>query len=135
VTKIIELEAAQTDLTQLDALREFAATLDDSQLRDLLLSVSGCVRVGTDITLFERDAELTPNQVSAGLRMSRTHIYKLLDSGELPSVQVGRDRRIRVADVVAFEARRQDARRRFAERFAHTEQNRDALIDELADEI
>ncbi|MGV8973230.1 MAG: helix-turn-helix domain-containing protein [Rhodoglobus sp.] len=132
---ILEVQAAQISPVQLEALRGFASNLEQSQLRDLLLGLTTTVGSGSDVALFESDSELTPNQVAQHLSMSRTHLYKMLDSGELASHTVGRDRRIRFADVAAFEMRRQQSRRQLAERFAHSDASRAAAIDEIADEL
>lgn len=67
------------------------------------------------------------------LGMSRTHLYKLLDSGEIPCDHVGRDRRIRVHDLLDFEARRMRDRRELAQRFATQRKTRAGAIDEVAD--
>lgn len=47
--------------------------------------------------------------------------------------RVGRDRRIRVRDLIEFEEQRQRDRRELVERFAHQQQTRDAVVDEIAD--
>ena len=67
--------------------------------------------------------------------MSRTHLYKLLDSGHIPSHRVGRDRRIAGRDIVAFERRRQEERRALAERFSNPEAIQRGAIDELVEQI
>lgn len=79
-------------------------------------------------------ADYTPAQVAQRLRMNRTHLYKLLDSGQIPSHSVGRDRRVSGRDVVAFERRRQEERRALAERFASAEAIRRGAVEELAAE-
>ncbi|MBX9243858.1 helix-turn-helix domain-containing protein [Actinotalea ferrariae] len=135
VATIIELEAAQTTPDQIEALRGFADALPESQLRDVLLSLTTSVSAGTDLAILSSDAELTPTQVAQRLRMSRTHIYKLIDSGEIPAHHVGRDRRVLLADVVQFEVRRQQARRQLAERFARADETRASVIESLADEL
>jgi excisionase family DNA binding protein len=65
--------------------------------------------------------------------MSRTHLYKLLDRGEIMFHRVGRDRRIRLRDLVAFEAQRDGDRLELAERFAHQHKTAAAATDEIAD--
>lgn len=65
--------------------------------------------------------------------MSRTHLYKLLDRGEIVFHRVGRDRRIRIYDLLEFEEQRQRDRRELAERFAHQRQTAAAASDEIAD--
>lgn len=126
-----EIDAAGVPKDQLAALEAFAATLDPSQLRAVLLQLSESVKNGADLTLLESEAELTPSQAASHLKMSRTHLYKLLDSGEIGSHYVGRDRRIRVADLRRFDAARQSDRRELAERFAHSDRTRRGAVSEL----
>jgi excisionase family DNA binding protein len=65
--------------------------------------------------------------------MSRTHLYKLLDRGEIPFDRVGRDRRIRVHDLLDFESRRRRERHELAQRFTSQRNTRAGTIDEVAD--
>lgn len=118
---------------QLAALAKFAESPEAGQeLRDVLLSVSRCISDRVDLTVVDNTVTLTPNQVAERLGMSRTHLYKLLDRGELMSHRVGRDRRIRLADLIAFETQRDHDRRELAERFANQRQTRSGAINELA---
>ena len=132
---VIEVRSHTIAPAQLEALSQFAVGLDEGQLRDLLLALSDSLSSGFDLTLLDSSTELTPQQAADRLRMSRTHLYKLLDSGEIPSHRVGRDRRITGPDLVAFERRRQAERRELAERFAHASTIDRAAIAELADEL
>lgn len=118
---------------QLDALDKFAATEAGSELRDVLLSLSRCVRDGDEVVVLDGSATVTPNQAAERLGMSRTHLYKLLNRGEIVFHRVGRDRRIRVADLVAFETQRQYDRRELAERFAHQSKTSAEATNEIAD--
>ncbi|MGB5150186.1 MAG: helix-turn-helix domain-containing protein [Mycobacterium sp.] len=118
---------------QIDALDEFAATGVGPEMRDLLQSVIDCVRAGDDLAAVSPLAVLSPSQAAERLGMSRTHLYKLLDQGEIMSHRVGRDRRILLRDLIAFEERRQRDRRELAERFASQSKTREGAIDELAD--
>jgi excisionase family DNA binding protein len=67
--------------------------------------------------------------------MSRTHLYKLLDAGEIPFHNVGRDRRIEMRDLLLFEENRDAARRELAERFAQQRATTETAVDELAAEL
>ncbi len=51
---------------------------------------------------------LTPNDLAERWSCSRAYVYKLLDEG-LPSLKLGRSRRIRVADADAWLAQRAEA--------------------------
>ncbi|MEA4944612.1 MAG: helix-turn-helix domain-containing protein [Propionicimonas sp.] len=127
------IETSNVPVAQLEALAQFAEDTAGPELRDVLLSVGRCVREGVDLVVAEDAATLTPAEVAERLGMSRTHLYKLLDRGEIVSHRVGRDRRIRVTDLVAFEEQRQRDRRGLAERFAKQRQTRGDVIDEIAD--
>ncbi|NNN08970.1 MAG: helix-turn-helix domain-containing protein [Acidimicrobiaceae bacterium] len=47
---------------------------------------------------------LTVPEAGQALAISRSKVYELLESGSMPSVYIGRSRRIRVSDVEAFVA-------------------------------
>jgi excisionase family DNA binding protein len=135
MTVITEIAAARVPAEQVAALESFAGSLGESELRDLLFSLTASVKSGTDVTLLESDEELTPTQAADRLKMSRTHLYKLLDRGEIVSHRVGRDRRIRTVDLRDFELARQRDRRELAERFARTADTRAGAIAELVDDM
>ncbi|MEX5635539.1 helix-turn-helix domain-containing protein [Parafrankia sp. FMc2] len=130
---IENLATAEISTEQLDDLENLAKGFAGSQLHDLLLSLSRCIRDGATITATSGAASLTPNQAAERLGMSRTHLYKLLDRGEIPSHRVGRDRRIDLRDLARFEAERQNDRRELSERFATQHRTRAGAIDEIAD--
>lgn len=118
---------------QLNALDEFAESKIGPELRDVLLSVSRCLRESEDVVVVDGDASITPSRAAKQLQMSRTHLYKLLDSGDIPSHRVGRDRRIRMRDIAEFEAQHQRDRRELAERFAHQRKTAAAADNEIAE--
>jgi excisionase family DNA binding protein len=117
---------------QFDQLERAAAEISP-EMHDVIRALSESVRAGAEIAAFEPNAMLTPNEVAARLGMSRAHLYKLLDRGEIAFDRVGRDRRIPFVEVVKFEHRRQRDRRELAERFAHQQRTHSTAIDELAD--
>ena len=126
------IETSLIPVDELDALEEYAQTQVGPELRDVLLSLSRCARKGEDLAIVEGEAVLTPSQAAERLGMSRTHLYKLLDRGEIVFHRVGRDRRIRLSDLITFESQRQHDRRELAERFAHQQSTRGGAIDEIA---
>ncbi len=131
MTQTIETSAVPYD--QLEALERFSLSDIGSELRDVLMSVSRCIENGDDLVVVKDRQTFSPAHVAKRLGMSRTHLYKLLDSGEILSHRVGRDRRIALKDIIAFETQRQADRRQLAERFAQRGQIHDQAIDEIAD--
>lgn len=129
------LKTANIPVDQLDALEQYALTSLDPELRDVLLSLSRCVRDGAEFAVIDGSAVLTPSQAAERLGMSRTHLYKLLDRGEIVSHRVGRDRRIRLNDLLTFESQRQRDRRELAERFATQQKTFAGAIDEVASRL
>lgn len=126
------LEISNISAAQLDELERFAGTVGP-ELRDVLMSLSRCVRAGDEVMVVEGSSTITPGQAAERLGMSRTHLYKLLDRGEILSHRVGRDRRIRIHDLLEFEKQRQGDRRELAERFARQSRTAADAVDEIAD--
>lgn len=119
---------------EIELLRRFGQNEAGPELRDLLEAIESLLQDDAEaISVSALTEELTPNQAASRLKMSRTHLYKLLDRGEIVSHKVGRDRRIRVVDLVKFEKRRQRDRHELAERFAQQESTRAEAIDEIAE--
>lgn len=114
-----------SDIDQLEAA--IVGLRDNSPLGEFLLRASAALRGGTSIAFAPLEEPLTPSDAARILCMSRTHFYKLLDSGDVPSFSVGRDRRVRFSDVVAYNESRASDRAALAERFARFDQGRDAL--------
>ncbi|SDT69669.1 excisionase family DNA-binding protein [Actinoplanes derwentensis] len=126
------IDTSHVPAEQFDQLERAAAEISP-EMFDVIRALTESIRAGAEITAFEPTAALTPSEVADRLGMSRAHLYKLLDRGEIPFDRVGRDRRIPFSEVVKFEHRRQHDRRELAERFAQQQQNRAAAIDELSD--
>ena len=135
MTDLIDVAPLSVNEHERAALRDFAHTLNEGELQDLLLALTAFLEGDSPITLMGADTHFTPNQVATRLGMSRTHLYKLLDDGLIPSYRVGRDRRIAGRDVVAFIHRRQAERRGLAERFTAAESIRHSAVNELANEL
>lgn len=81
-----------------------------SALRALKLVVAAMTR-GQTVTLVPHGRELTSQQAADILHVSRPHLVKLLDEGDIPHYKVGTHRRVRIEDVLAYRRRRAATRR------------------------
>jgi excisionase family DNA binding protein len=68
---------------------------------------------GESVTVIPHDKQLTSQEAADILFVSRPHLIKLLDRGDLPFHRVGTHRRIRIGDVLVYRERR-DAEQRAA---------------------
>jgi excisionase family DNA binding protein len=84
---------------------------------------------GNGITIIPVHAELTTQQAAELLNVSRPHLVKLLRDGEIPFHKVGRHRRVRVEDLLAYKERRDSKRRRLLQKMTR-EAHEAGLYDE-----
>lgn len=70
---------------------------------DLMVTVLSAMANGQAISVIPQQTELSTKQAADFLNVSRPFVVKLIDEGKLPARKVNRHRRIRFADLVAFE--------------------------------
>ncbi|MFC6697035.1 helix-turn-helix domain-containing protein [Nocardioides daphniae] len=126
------LDASTVHADDLDRLEDTLKTMQpDSELAFFLAALAAAVRDGSDI-IAGREADLvTPAQAAKLLGISRVHLYKVMDAGDIPFVQVGRDRRLALGDVKTLLNERNAASKELAERLARTSDARAAALDSL----
>lgn len=87
---------------------------------ELLMDILEAMAAGRGVTLIPENAELTTVQAAEILNVSRPFLIRLLDEGQIPHRKVGKHRRIRMEDVMAYKAR--------------IDSDREAVLDQLAAE-
>lgn len=87
----------------IDAELETPIELPTGAVR-LLLNILEAMGDGYGVTMMPVGAELTTSQAAGILNVSRPYIVKLVEEGELPHHKVGKHRRLKLEDVVAYKS-------------------------------
>jgi excisionase family DNA binding protein len=84
--------------------------LPASAFHALQLVADGMAK-GLTMMLLPQGKELTTQQAADILHVSRPHVIKLLEKGEMPYHHVGTHRRVKIEDVLVYRERRNKRRR------------------------
>lgn len=127
------LSAKSVSKKELDLTAEFTASLpQDSAVAVMLQNVVDAISRGDDVSFLLTKDELTPNQASRLLNVSRPYLLKVMDRGLLEFRNVGRDRRIAVSDLLDYVERQERGNARVQELLS-TRAHSDAQVrDEAA---
>jgi excisionase family DNA binding protein len=71
----------------------------------MLMEVLETMAAGRGMTLIPENAELTTVQAAQVLNVSRPFVIKLLEEDAIPHRKVGRHRRVRLEDLIAYKSR------------------------------
>jgi excisionase family DNA binding protein len=83
----------------------------------LLMNILETMAAGQGVVLIPENAELTTVQAASVLNVSRPYLIKLLEDNAIPYRKVGKHRRIRMEDVMAYKTR--------------IDREREAVLDQL----
>ena len=86
----------------------------------LLMEILEAMAAGRRVTVIPENAELTTVQAADVLNISRPFLIKLLNEKVIPYRRVGKHRRVRMEDVMAYKAK--------------IDQERESVLDQLARE-
>ena len=78
-----------------------------AELCNLLITIVDNIERGSGVTVMPLGMVLTTAEAAEVLNVSRPHVVKLLESGEIPFHKVGTHRRILLSDLVKFRDKRQ----------------------------
>lgn len=81
-----------------------------AEVFDVLRAILQAMSDGLAITVAPRHTVLTTSEAADLLGISRPTLVRLLESGAIPFEQPGRHRRVRLADVLAYQTRSRRAR-------------------------
>jgi excisionase family DNA binding protein len=96
-----------------------------SAAAELLVSILEAMAAGRGVTLIPENAELTTFEAADVLKVSRPYLIKLLDEGVIAYRRVGKHRRIRMEDVMAYKARDDHERDAAMDQLVHDAQEQD----------
>lgn len=79
-------------------------------LTDAVLDILRLISNGRGFRMTPIEAEVTTQEAADMLNVSRPFLIKLLEKGDIPFTTVGRHRRVRAADILAYKTERDQAR-------------------------
>lgn len=107
IESILHLQGSQPKLVGANGEE---ITLPDS-VYQVLRKVVGAMVSGKVISIAFQDQQMTTQQAADFLNVSRPHLIKLLEQGEIPFIKVGTHRRVCFEDLVNYKQQRDIKRR------------------------
>lgn len=89
----------------------------------LLKSILSNMAEGKSMTLIPSDSEISTQQAAEILNVSRPHVVKLLEKGDIPHRKVGSHRRILLSDLMDYKSKFEKTRRKHLDTMAKEAQD------------
>lgn len=86
-----------------------------AELSEVLMTALTNLAAGRHVSVLPRDSELTTVQAAEILNVSRPHLIKLLEKGEIDYRKVGSHRRVNTGSLLEFKTRDDTGRRAAAD--------------------
>ncbi|HEY6350307.1 MAG TPA: excisionase family DNA-binding protein [Candidatus Angelobacter sp.] len=112
-----KLRQAEAKLVGPDGRTEYLP----NNIYSFLLRLLADLRAGNSVTILQSKHELTTVEAAKILGVSRQYFVQLLEKGEIPFHKAGTHRRTYVRDVLAYKAKRDNARRTTLDNLAKQE--------------
>jgi excisionase family DNA binding protein len=109
--------ARTVSLKTVDPAGKQTVTLPAEAFR-LLVEIVSQMASGNAVSIIPVHVEVTTQQAADFLYVSRPYLISLLESGKLPFRKVGTHRRVRMADLIAYKRRDEEARRKVLDELA-----------------
>lgn len=104
--RILNLENSQAKLVAANGEEIYIPESVHQVLREVVHAMS----LGQAISIVPHQRELTTQEAADILNVSRPHLIKLLEQGEIPYITVGTHRRIRSQDLMKYKEQRDNKR-------------------------
>ena len=78
----------------------------------LLLAILNNMADGKDTAVLSADTYISTQEAADYLKVSRPHVVRMVEAGDIPFIKVGTHRRIKFSDLVAFEKKMKRGQRR-----------------------
>lgn len=118
---LAELPEADRARVQLDGHDLILPRQALALLRDLLAEMAR----GNAVTVVPTHAEMTTQEAANLLNVSRPHLVKLLEQGDIPYTRTGTHRRVRYQDLMAYKEKRDEQSQQALDELAREGQERD----------
>lgn len=101
------------------------------EIYEVLVQVAEAMKLGQGVTITPRSATLTTQQAADLLGVTRPTVVRLLDQGLIPFEKPNSHRRIKLEDVLAYQAQRREAQYKALDELGHHTPDADDPVETL----